>query len=34
MQIQCYHCRTVMTVNPQGGQFQCPVCRAVSVVAA
>lgn len=34
MQIQCYHCRNVMTVHPQGGQFQCPVCHAVSVVAA
>ncbi len=32
MQIQCHNCHNPMTVNPQGGQFKCPSCRAVNAV--
>jgi LSD1 subclass zinc finger protein len=34
MQIQCHNCRHPLTVNPQGGQFQCPTCGAVNAVGA
>ena len=34
MQIQCHHCRNPLTVNPAGGQFQCPTCGALNAVGA
>jgi hypothetical protein len=33
MQFKCYNCHTTVSV-PHGGQFQCPNCRAINVVAA
>ena len=34
MHIQCQNCRNPLTVNPQGGQFQCPTCGAINAVGA
>ncbi len=34
MQIHCHNCRNPLTVNPQGGQFQCPTCGAINAVGA
>ncbi len=34
MQIRCSGCQGILNVNPAGGQFRCPNCQTVNLVAA